>query len=352
MKIISYVEERAKANERAKHIIKSDGPCNSDRFYFAGVKLSGDLLAVYPKSSYFVSSGFGAGGIERGEIKSLSQSSAARMGRYLRECVAEYRVFITLTYPPGFGRDGKTAKRDLHVFFKRCARYVRIKQDQFSMFWFMEFQKTGTIHYHIFTTHRFDIKWLSNAWYEIVGSKNPHHLKAGTNIQKLKAGKAGTCSYARKYAAKSIQKVVPAEFGWSGRFWGVHGLKTQVSAGCNLTAKSMKSDNVVRLLTKLSDLVEKEISKGKIRVIKTENHPAKLFSVKDKYVLYEVRSYIERISIVNFFDAGISNWDANLDLEEYNSDAEKEWVKYVGDSGKRWREKMLLQASQEQGENV
>lgn len=344
MKIITYVNERAVENERAKLSIKSGVTCNRDRVYYSRIRLSGDLLSISPASDFFTGKGFGEGGTERGCIKSLSQSSSARMGRYLRECISEYKVMVTLTYPSGFGLDGKRAKRDLHVFFKRASRQVSIRKDLFSMFWFMEFQKTGRIHFHILSTHRIDIKWLSQAWYEIVGSDDPLHLKAGTNIEKLKLGRAGAASYARKYARKNIQKIVPENLKWVGRFWGVYGVKTQRSAGIVLTANSLKNDTILKKITLLSDTIEKMISEKRARLIDSANIPVMLIAIKDKNAILEIESLINRIDLLNFAYAGIGSWEGNLDLEDDLPDLERTWCDYLGRSGERWKKKVLLQA--------
>jgi hypothetical protein len=60
---------------------------------------------------------------------------------------------------------------------------------------------------------------LARKWYEIVGSNDPRHLKAGTRIEGVKnPDQVG--AYMGSYMTKAEQKEVPAEFRRVGRFWG------------------------------------------------------------------------------------------------------------------------------------
>jgi hypothetical protein len=81
-------------------------------------------------------------------------------------------------------------------------------------------------HFHILlythdqSTIRDVMTWFSQAWYEVVGSKNPDHLAAGTNVRLIENRKHAT-RYVAKYAAKQ------AISAWSriypGRHWGTFG---------------------------------------------------------------------------------------------------------------------------------
>lgn len=175
-----------------------------------------------------------AGGLHgRGEIRGFSPSSGARMRRYLRTCRADYKTMGTLTYPFNFPADGRTCKDHLDTLVKSIRRYVSgdpASAEKFSIFWFLEFQARGAPHFHFFASHHIDKDWLARRWYEIVGSDDIRHLHAGTRIEAIRSGRYGTCSYASKYAAKSEQKKVPANFLNVGRFWGVYGLRTCLAA--------------------------------------------------------------------------------------------------------------------------
>jgi hypothetical protein len=135
----------------------------------------------------------------------------------------------TLTYPCEFPTNGEKCKRDIECLSKRYERMVD-HDPSFSFFWFLEFQQRGAPHFHFFCTHEIDKSDLSRWWFEIVGSGDERHLLAGTGIEFIRSGRHGTCSYASKYAAKHEQKVVPANFQNVGRFWGVIGFSSCMSA--------------------------------------------------------------------------------------------------------------------------
>lgn len=160
----------------------------------------------------------------RGTVTGFSPSSGARMRRYLRTCTSEYTVLCTLTYPSEFPVSGSVCKRHLREFLRRVRRLYGT--DTFSAFWFFEFQERGAPHFHLFLTCAVPSQVVAGLWYEIVGSDDERHLRAGTRIESLKSGRYGTCSYASKYAAKQCQKVVPSGFSDVGRFWGIVGVRS------------------------------------------------------------------------------------------------------------------------------
>lgn len=169
----------------------------------------------------------------RGAIRGFSPRAGARMRRYLRTCVAEYTVLLTLTYPFDYPTTGVTAKRHLDAFIK-CAVRQHSKDaasvKKFSAFWFLEFQARGAPHFHVFLTCRLEKDWVSDTWYRVVGSEDRRHLAAGARIESLRSGRYGTCAYASKYAAKAEQKEIPPNFVNVGRFWGVYGQRECLAA--------------------------------------------------------------------------------------------------------------------------
>lgn len=171
----------------------------------------------------------------RERIGKFTVGSSKRLRRYIRNAKAEYRAIITLTYPPGYGSDGRTAKRDLDAFIKAYRR--RSGDDhKWSVVWFLEWQQNGRLHFHLFGTNFINHDWVAETWARIVGSKNPNHLKAGTSIEKIRGGRPSLIAYASKYASKIEQKIPPKGFGWTGRYWGVRGLKTVVEASTSWKA--------------------------------------------------------------------------------------------------------------------
>ncbi len=200
----------------------------------------------------------------RGRVAGFSARSGARMRRYLRCCVPNYTVFITLTYPSEFNRDGRASKRDLDVFIKRFRYRVSVadfdlpasSRVKFSAFWFLEFQKRGAPHFHLFCTHSIPRLELSKIWYEIVGSDDSRHLLAGTRIESIRSGKFGMVSYALKYAAKAEQKEIPSDYVNCGRFWGVYGDRECYAATLVFPANCAKNDEHAPFLAELRELLK------------------------------------------------------------------------------------------------
>lgn len=152
---------------------------------------------------------------ERGEITEWTSRAQKRLGFIAANTEVEFLTMVTLTYPAEWETDGKEVKRHLNLFLKRLARRF-----EHSYLWFLEFQERGAPHYHILTTIShlaIDKLWLSEAWWEVVGSLDYDHLRAGTRVERLRTKGA---RYAVKYAYKMRQKLVPEEYRAVGRFYG------------------------------------------------------------------------------------------------------------------------------------
>lgn len=133
------------------------------------------------------------------------------MRRYLENCTAQYRAMITLTYS-SCPTDGRAVKRHLTAFAWQLSAY---KLQPTSLFWILEFQRRGSPHYHLMSTHyvpKWAISWL---WH--FASNSPP--KTATNVQTIRK----PLQYALKYAQKLEQKQVPAQYQSVGRLWGVIG---------------------------------------------------------------------------------------------------------------------------------
>jgi hypothetical protein len=61
--------------------------------------------------------------------------------------------------------------------------------------------------------------WLASAWYEIVGSGDEKHLRAGTEVRRVRRFRS-VIAYASKYLAKEQG---PDEARADGRMWGIVG---------------------------------------------------------------------------------------------------------------------------------
>jgi hypothetical protein len=245
--------------------------------------VSGNLFIVTDRTRVPEPSGEG---FQRGCINKFSESSGRRMRRYLRECVPEYVNMVTLTYPYGLGRSGSESKQHLKRFIQELKRYSERDGDSdlfWSVFWFMEFQKNGAIHYHLFTTHRFSKEFIANCWYRIVGSEDERHLRAGTRIEKLRAGRKGTISYAAKYAVKSEQKEIPDEIKDAGRFWGVSGSRATMAASTFVSAEHMELKVVKRSINKLRDAIKDGLRLKNLEKLKTNRDGITIYVIKTEF---------------------------------------------------------------------
>jgi len=128
-------------------------------------------------------------------------------------------LFVTLTYPRAYPGDWRQWKGQLHNWRKRL--FTRCPRAAFV--WKLEPQARGAPHFHLIIAGvPFLAKeWLSRSWYEVVGSGDPKHLAAGTNVQQVMSAK-GVASYAAKYTAKA-EELPPDWQDGVGRWWGVYG---------------------------------------------------------------------------------------------------------------------------------
>lgn len=170
-------------------------------------------------------------GGRRGAIKEWSTHSRARLWK---TCLAVSwsdvgpLLMVTLTYPGG-GQwvpvDGQVAWKHLQAFRKRWER----EYGQALCLWKQEFQARGALHWMLFVqapaVDVVDVRtWVSEAWYEIVGSQEKNHLLAGTTVLMWQGDPTGyALKYLRKQGEKEYQHVVPAGYQHLGRWWGTWG---------------------------------------------------------------------------------------------------------------------------------
>jgi hypothetical protein len=233
-------------------------------------RVSGDLLLVYGTARAIDSPCRRAR--ERSQIVRFSKGAASRMGRYLRESDAKYGYMHTLTYPSEYPSDGRLVKYQLRRYLQELTRLSHINghKDTCSFFWFIEFQKRGAPHFHIFTTEFIDFKFCANLWFDIVASGDPKHLKAGVRVEKLQKGRKGLICYAKKYAIKQSQKEVPELYSNVGRFWGIHGLKTRKAADVVFYTDSLRNRDIFNIKTELDELILCAIQREGLKLIKSD----------------------------------------------------------------------------------
>lgn len=177
------------------------------------------------------------GGGLRGTIGGWSAASRRRLLKTV-EAIAwgaqqGRPLFVTLTYPGEAGAafvptDWQVAKRHLELFRKRWAR----KWGSSLGVWKLEFQRRGVPHFHLVLlvdreTRVGDVRrWVRVAWWDIVGSRDPAHLMAGTQVDRA-ASSGGFGAYFAGYArrkSKEYQHELPEGWGGAGRWWGLWGL--------------------------------------------------------------------------------------------------------------------------------
>lgn len=160
----------------------------------------------------------------RGRITEWSAKSRmalkCRLARLSREALGKAH-FLTLTYPADFPApdDHDVYKNHLRVMGQAMCREFG---EDFSAVWKLEFQKRGAAHYHVIAFGAGEDvdrvrQWVKLRWYEIVGSGDEKHLRAGTQVDQARSV-AGAMSYLCKYIAKEDQ-TRPGNF--TGRYWGV-----------------------------------------------------------------------------------------------------------------------------------
>lgn len=153
----------------------------------------------------------------RNEINQFTKDSRRRLAFVASNCNADLCVMVTLTYPRQYPTNGKIVKRHFKLF-----KDSLLRSHPASYLWCLEFQKRGAPHYHILLDNPDILKhkqWVSNRWYEIVDSKDPKHLLAGTRCERMRTSEGGR-RYIVKYAQKMRQKKVPEAYRNVGRFWG------------------------------------------------------------------------------------------------------------------------------------
>lgn len=125
--------------------------------------------------------------------------------------------FVTLTYPGVWVDDPAKWKRDMDCFFRRLFR----RWPGAAAVWRLEFQERGAPHFHVLLwgwegENVWALRvWVARAWYEVVGSGDERHLRAGTQVDEVRSYR-GVLAYASKYMSKADRSRSGV-----GRWWGV-----------------------------------------------------------------------------------------------------------------------------------
>jgi hypothetical protein len=135
---------------------------------------------------------------------------------------------ITLTFPRDYTTNGKEVKRYLDLM-KRWLKNHGVDCGS----WFLEFQRRGAPHFHMYVNDRpvGGTAAIAEYWHNLIGTDDENHLlwhkgKLGNGnrpcFEWFRVPHAAAF-YATKYASKSEQKDVPEQYQDVGRFWGCWG---------------------------------------------------------------------------------------------------------------------------------
>lgn len=161
-------------------------------------------------------------GGQRGAVSGFSRASRRRLLQFLHMIDRERSglpLFVTLTYPRAWPGDPRRWKRDLRAWLGRLRR----EMPPAWCVWRLEPQRRGAPDYHllVFGVQRLPIEWLSRTWYEVVGSGDERHSRAGTQVQAVESWRR-VIGYAAKYLAKVLRELPEEWRAGVGRWWGVH----------------------------------------------------------------------------------------------------------------------------------
>lgn len=160
------------------------------------------------------------GGGPRGRVRGFSRASRRRLLDSLNKInrrAVRSALFVTLTYPREWSPAWQDWKRDIDAFGKRLMR----QYPGCSFVWRLEYQKRGAPHFHLmlFGVPFIPCAWVARSWYDVVGSGDPRHLKAGTEVRRVRSFRS-VIAYAAKYLAKDQN---PDDARTDGRVWGIIG---------------------------------------------------------------------------------------------------------------------------------
>lgn len=186
----------------------------------------------------------------RGRIRGFSANARRRLMRFMARLRMKgvRATFMTLTFK-GYPSNVQ-AKRALHSFLSQISRSF----PQSSAVWRMEYQKRGSVHFHLlcFDMPYWDWKEVLSTWKRITGQS-----VARVDIRLVRS-RRGVMSYVSKYIAKVDGKSGKAFFiqvpylhgrrKWrKGRFWGYHNKKC-LPLGQKLEGILVK-DNLIKRLS-------------------------------------------------------------------------------------------------------
>jgi len=180
---------------------------------------------------------------KRGKLLGISRRSLNKLAFLVANCDVKFYSLLTLTYGANPPLNGRLAKVHMNKFIT----YMRRSFGEFEYFWFLEFQKRGAPHFHFVCSlpapGKAERELLAQLWADIAeplnlaytGISSPYgkinsveglftrdsvfRQHRRTKVWEALRTENGAARYALKYALKTHQKVVPAEYRDVGRNW-------------------------------------------------------------------------------------------------------------------------------------
>ena len=161
-----------------------------------------------------------SGGGKRKAVREFSRASRTNLLFTTFNAHADWKAFLTLTYPSDFPSNGREVKAHLNTFL--AAMRFKVEKEtgkEFKYMWALEWQERGAPHYHLLVESFVPHQWLAREWFNVVQSGDAKHFKAGTSVEACDDEKTGAYYMVKHYGAKSKQKKVPTEYLNVGRMW-------------------------------------------------------------------------------------------------------------------------------------
>ena len=176
---------------------------------------------------------------KRGRIKGFSAGARKRLATFIASCEPMgLPVLLTLTLPGDFDSNPDTWKRYMRAFYQRMERrYPAVRWVER-----LEFQKRGAPHWHVAAWGLGEVtsqlhREVAGHWFEVVGSGDVRHLRAGTRVEEPRSAAAWVTYMCKEFAkgcqvlhAGAVQAMFPETS--LGRWWTVRGKAKMTLEAC------------------------------------------------------------------------------------------------------------------------
>lgn len=234
---------------------------------------------------------------QRGTVKTFSSHSRARMIQCLN--TIDYLemgipVMFTLTYPAEWPVNFNEWKRHLNRFNLRAKQMM----EGFCGVWRLEPQYRGAPHYSFmvwgadFLMTKEGKEWLSKTWFEVVGSGDEKHLRAGTRVEgEITLEKVKW--YIMKYQTKSRKGVKNEFFDYEvGRYWGkIYRDQMQYADMDTRTVSETTFIQLRRLFRKLMESKRRRSRRKFHGEFKTKQRGGGLWVILSESTVYKLREF-------------------------------------------------------------